>query len=103
VYFSAKAFPAMVGAENANSSIPRIYPYTKLDLKQNSKNLQVTNPFLKSPHAVHPRKIHYLNIMRTLFLHRHKQLLQQMHFNHFAAATTATTTEFFHLLGYYAE
>jgi hypothetical protein len=39
VYFSAKAFPAMVGAENANSSIPRIYPYMKLDLEWNTKNL----------------------------------------------------------------
>jgi hypothetical protein len=45
VYFSAKAFPAMVGAENANSSIPRTYPCKKLDLKWNKK--MQNNPFSK--------------------------------------------------------
>jgi len=68
VYFSAKAFPSTVGEENANSSIPSIYPYIKLDLQWNTKNLQVSNPFLKSPNTVNPYKIHCLN-MRKLSLH----------------------------------
>jgi hypothetical protein len=53
VYFSAKAFPAMVGAENANSSIPKIYPCMKLDLKWN-KNIATLNPFLKPLNIVNP-------------------------------------------------
>jgi len=39
VYFSAKAFPSMVGGENANSSFPRLYPYIKLDLQWNKKKM----------------------------------------------------------------
>jgi hypothetical protein len=53
VYLSAKDFPAMVGAENANSFIPRTYPCTKLDLKWNKKKCNLI-PSQKSLNTLKP-------------------------------------------------